>query len=326
MTPRTPRPQHVLGAYALAPSTDADRAEFYAALADLPIDALEHPLAMPDDPACDATSILRDTPAHLDLVVTCIPRTMKKLAADGSYGLASSNPAGRAAALADIAEVRDLARDLADRSGRARIRTIEIHTAPAPSDASARGTVGTSDAMRWSLDEITSWDLTGADVVIEHCDALVAGQEPAKGFWTLEDEITALLDHGHPALGLMLNWGRSAIEGRSAATPVAHAEAARASGLLRGVMFSGATDAATPWGAPWGDAHIAPSGDAHALASSADSLLDAAAVASVLAVAGPLEHVGMKIAAAPGTDLAGRIALAQAALDLLLHTRATLVR
>lgn len=326
MTPRTPGPQHLLGAYALAPSDDADRAEFNAALATLPIDALEHPLAMPGDPACDVDSVLRDIPAHLDLVVTCIPRTMKRLSTDGSYGLASSDTAGRAAAIADLADVRDLARELADRSGRARVRTIEIHTAPAPSHASARGTVGAADALRRSLDEITSWDLTGASVVIEHCDALVEGQEPAKGFWTLEDEIAALLDHGHPALGLMLNWGRSAIEGRSAAAPLAHAELACASGLLRGVIFSGATDRATPWGSPWADAHIAPAGEPAALAASSGSLLDDAAVASVLAAAGPLEHVGMKVTAAPGTDVSGRIAVARAALDLLPGTRANLVR
>lgn len=326
MTLPTPGPQRLLGAYALAPADDTARRDLYRALDELPIDALEHPLAMPGDPSCDIDAIGRDIPERLDLVVTCIPRTMKRLATDGTYGLASSDPAGRAAAVADLTDVRDLALALADRAGRPRVRTVQIHTAPAPMHASARGTVGSADAFRRSLDEITGWDLAGAAVVVEHCDALVDGQTPAKGFWTLDDEIAAILDHGHPTLGLNLNWGRSAIEGRSATTPLDHAVAAREAGLLRGIIFSGATDTETPWGAPWGDAHIAPAGDDPALAPSAASLLDAAAVTATLAAAGPLDHVGMKITAAPGTDVPGRLALARAALDLLARAHEGLAR
>ncbi len=324
----TPRPARALGAYALAPAIDDASAvsAFYDGLRDLEIDAIEHPLMAAGHPSLEPAWQRR----HLhdwSLIVTAIPRTMVRLGEGPGYGLASSDEDGRLAALRDLAEVRDLALRLADEAGRPRVLAVEVHSAPAPTHASARGVVGSVGAFARSLAEIATWDLAGAEIVIEHNDALVAEQEPAKGFFELADEIAvARAVGGHPAaggrptIGLSVNWGRSAIEGRSTSTPLAHTRAAADAGVLRGIIFSGATDQESAWGAPWDDEHIAPRGDDPALATSSASLLGLPEMRATLAAAGDaaLTFVGAKVTTQPpAADVATRLAVASATLALL---------
>lgn len=284
-----PRPARALGAYALAPAIDDASAvsAFYDGLRALEIDVIEHPLMAAGHPSLEPAGHPSLEPAwqrrHLhdwSLIVTAIPRTMVRLGEAPGYGLVSSDEDGRLAALRDLAEVRDLALRLADEAGRPRVLAVEVHSAPAPTHASARGVVGSAGAFARSLAEIATWDLAGAEIVIEHNDALVAEQEPAKGFFALADEIAVAravggtpAAGGRPTIGLSVNWGRSAIEGRSTSTPLAHTRAAADAGVLRGIIFSGATDQESAWGAPWDDGHIAPRGDDPALATSSASLL-----------------------------------------------------
>lgn len=329
----TPRPARTLGAYALAPTIDDTHAvgEFYDGLRALEIDAIEHPLMATGHPSLDPAWQRR----HLhdwQLVVTAIPRTMVRLGQGSGYGLASSDEDGRLAALADLAEVRDLALRLADEAGRRRVLAVEVHSAPAPTHASARGVVGSAGAFARSLAEIATWDLAGAEIVIEHNDALVAEQEPAKGFFPLADEIAVARAVGgapaggapaggaHPVIGVSVNWGRSAIEGRSASTPLTHTRAAAEAGVLRGIIFSGATDQESAWGTPWDDGHIAPRGDDPALAASSASLLGLPEMRATLAAAGdvPLAFVGAKVTTQPATaDVATRLEVARATLALV---------
>lgn len=324
-----PRPARILGAYALAPAIDdvAAVGAFYDGLRDLPLDAIELPLMAPGHPSLEVAWQRRHLHTHWQLVVTAIPRTMVRLATAPGYGLASSDDDGRRAALADLAEVRDLALRLADDAGRPRVTAVEVHSAPAPTHASARGVLGSAGAFARSLAEIASWDMAGAQLVIEHNDALVADQTPAKGFFPLADEIAvarALADvtlpDGRPAIGVSVNWGRSAIEGRSADTPVAHVRAAAEAGVLRGVIFSGATDAESDWGTPWDDGHIAPRGDDPALAASSASLLSLEEMRATLAAVGDaaLSFVGAKVTTQPaGADVEARLAVARATLALI---------
>lgn len=324
----SPRPARTLGAYALAPAIDDAHTvgEFYDGLRALEIDAIEHPLMAAGHPSLEPAWQRR----HLhdwQLVVTAIPRTMVRLGQAPGYGLASSDEDGRLAALADLRDVRDLALRLADDAGRPRVLAVEVHSAPAPTQASARGVVGSAGAFARSLAELAAWDLAGAEIVIEHNDALVVGQEPAKGFFPLVDEIAVARAVGgaetageRPRIGLSVNWGRSAIEGRSASTPLAHARAAAEAGLLRGIIFSGAAAEASPWGVPWDDGHIAPRGDDPALAASSASLLGLPEMRATLAAAGdvPLAFVGAKVTTQPAdADVATRLEVARATLALL---------
>ena len=325
----SPRPARILGAYALTPAIDdvAAVAAFYDGLRELPLDAIEVPLMASGHPSLDAAWQRRHLHAEWQLVVTAIPRTMVRLGTSPGYGLASSDEDGRRAALDDLAQVRDLAQRLADDAGRPRVTAIEVHSAPAPSHASSRGVLGSAGAFGRSLAELASWDLAGAQIVIEHNDALVDDQVPAKGFFPLADELAAAraladltLPDGRPAVGVSVNWGRSASEGRSPATPVAHVRAAADAGVLRGVIFSGATDVESAWGTPWDDGHIAPRGDDPALAASSASLLGLAEMRATLAAAGEasLSFVGAKVTTQPATaDVETRLAVARATLALV---------
>ncbi|UJP40751.1 DUF4862 family protein [Cellulomonas palmilytica] len=296
-----------LGAYALVAGLGPDETRAtYAALTDLAIAGLEVPLA-----AADAGDDWWR--AHVaeewDLVVTAIPTVMGRLAQDARYGLASDDEDGRQAALADVATAAALARRLADAAGRTRVTALQVHSAP-------RAPRATRDALARSLDDVAALDLAGALVTIEHCDATRPGWAPEKGFLEVDDELAVLA--GRDAR-LTVNWGRSAIEGRSAAAPVEHVRAAASAGLLGGVMLSGATDAATAWGDPWLDGHIAPRGEDPALAASVASLLGPDEVRATLAAAdGRAAYVGVKVTTHPDVrEPAGRVAVARAALAQL---------
>ena len=301
----------LLGAYAMAPTGPADEETFYAGVAELGVGGLELPLPLEGAPSSEPSWIARNVRPAWDLLVTCIPTVMGRLGSSPAYGLASTDEAGRARALDDVARAQDLALRLADEHGRRRVIAIQVHSAPGPAG-------GSQDAFARSLDQILAWDLAGAQVLVEHCDALVSQQTAAKGFLSIEDEIAAVGAAGAGAdqLGLSINWGRSAIEGRSAQTAVEHVRVAVEVGVLRAVILSGASDVRTPWGPAWSDAHIPPRGDAAALAASSASLLGPDEISATLRVAGDVPCVAVKISMRPkDASVHARLAVARAALD-----------
>lgn len=312
MSPTTQAHFPLLGAYAMAPTEPDQAAAFYRALAHVPLGGLEIPVPDSDsDP--DAVSVIagRLQPGW-QVMLTAIPVVMGRLATDPAYGLASADDASRAHTLADVARAVSLAHRLAELAGETRVTAIEVHSAPGPED-------GNADALARSLETIAGWDLAGAQIVIEHCDALVAGQKASKGFLTLADEIAAIRAIGSPAaLGIGINWGRSVIEGRDALTPVAHVAAAAQAGLLRAVVLSGASDRATPWGDAWGDAHIPSRGADAALAASDGSLLDDRAIAETLKAAGADALLAVKVSVRPrDATVNERVAVARAVVGQL---------
>ncbi len=240
MSPDLNRPLPLLGGYAMAPADPAESAAFYAALGELPLGGLEMPAPATDD-AIDARCRQPDAPAGLGRDARLIPVVMGHRVADPARGLASDDDEARGRALADVARAVELARRVADEDGTGRVTAIEVHSAPGPEQ-------GSISSLARSLATIADWDLAGAQIVLEHCDALGPAQTPSKGFLTLADEIAAIHAAGDPeAVGIGINWGRSAIEGRSASTPVEHVRMAREAHLLRAVVLSGATGSTTAW-------------------------------------------------------------------------------
>ena len=218
----------LLSGYIAAPEDPAEEDEFFAGLVGLGIGGLEHALPLEGTRSLEPAWVGAEPAARVG---------RRRLAgADDdapprrapTYGLGSLDEDQRAHALADVARARDLAVTLAQADGRRRVSAIEVHSAPGP-----RG--GSVEAFSRSLDEILGWDLAGAELLVEHCDAYVPGPTPAKGFWTLEDELAVVRSKGLPAdvLGMCVNWGRSVIEGRSTATAVEHTQAVAEAGLLR---------------------------------------------------------------------------------------------
>ncbi len=237
-------------------------------------DSLEWPVATPDD---------------LSAIVTGVPGTTGHNAKDPDFGLGSPDEAGRQRAMEWLrGEAATVARLVADGHP---IRAVQIHSAP----------TGKSDANIFaeSLLEAATWDWGGVELWVEHCDAHVEGQKPEKGYLTLDQEI-AVLNRVAAAVpdvawGLVINWARSAIEGRSADTALEHIKQAAASGWLRHVGFSSAGDLESPWGGAWADQHLPLAGTSVAPEG---SLLGADEVAAAIEAAGDVSF-GLKIALRP---------------------------
>lgn len=309
-----------VSAYITAPTGHAAEDAFFDAVATLDVGGLEYALHPEGTRTLEPAWVDAHVPAAWDLVVTLVPTMTVRRAHRPAYGLGSTDEEQRRHALADVARARDLARALADRHGRRRVAAIEVHSAPGPRD-------GSLDALTRSLDEVLGWDLAGAELLLEHCDALVEGQEPAKGFHRLEDELRVVQGFGlaPDVLGMSVNWGRSAIEGRDPALAVAHTRAVADAGLLRALVLSGATDVDSAWGPAWSDTHIPPRGEDPALAASAVSLLGPDEVAATLAAAGDVPRVGLKWAARPAeADVAARLAIVRASIDQVVAARSAL--
>jgi hypothetical protein len=200
-------------------------------------------------------------------VLTGLPGTMNALGQDPLFGLASRATSGRTAALEFCRRLRDAVSTLNTRFGRQVVERVELHTAP---KQGLPGVAASTEALVDSLREVRGWDWLGATLAIEHCDAYVPGQPPQKGFLRLEQELEALTatQGARTPAGLVLNWGRSAIEGLSGETPLAHAKAAHKAGHLVGLMFSGACAHDAIYG-DWQDTH-APFAPAFDLANLAE--------------------------------------------------------
>jgi hypothetical protein len=310
---------YIVGAYAASPTTggwDPDlEADYYAALAADPrVGALEVPWTGRLHPHDDEW-LLAHLPASMRAVLTDIPRVALAVRDDPLYGLASDDADGRGRALRDAAALRDDVHRFHDGTGRRAVAAIELHSAP-------RASHGSAASLALSLADIARWDWEGAELVVEHCDALVPEHEPGKGFLALPDEVAAIRASATGA-GIGLNWGRSAIELRDPDRVVEHVALARESGLLRACIVSGASDREGHYPA-WADVHTVFRRSAEHPHGDADSLLTDDRVRAMVEAAGPDVALGVKLtwpAAVPGT-VADRVGMIRDALDALDRGRA----
>jgi hypothetical protein len=240
-------------------------------------------------------------------ILTLLPGTMNHLKEDKHFGLASADADGRRRAL-DFAETaRRAIERLHGHLGRKAVAAVSFHGAPRLADSGARSSL---EAFADSLTELRGRDWDGAELLVEHCDAAVPDHAPDKGFLRIEDECAAIkLSRGRAPARVLINWGRSAIEARSAAGPKEHLRRAREAGLLAGLFFSGATPIHPDYG-EWKDAHAPFSTSCPA------SILTPAAAKAALKEAGELSYLGLKIQPLPvSLGVPERLAMFQAGLD-----------
>jgi hypothetical protein len=244
-------------------------------------------------------------------VVTNIPGTIAAVAKDARYGLASSDPEGRAAAVQHVRLLHDQVRELQDANGEEAVKVVELHSAP----VAVAGASSIAD-LSASLVEIASWDWGSVQLILEHADALV-DHPHQKGWMALADEMTAVArarDESGQAIRHGVNWGRSAIESRDAQGPVEHLTTLRDAGVLGAFVVSGASGLATARSEPWGDVHLALSD------FEPESILTTHELERALAVIDldSLAFLGVKVGRdAHATTLAGRLAPGLATLHAL---------
>lgn len=323
-----------VGAYAAAPSltgwNPSAEGRFLKSVVELEgVAGLEVPFtgALHKD---DEAWFLQHLPEQADFVVTTIPGTMARLGSDPWFGLASTSTAGRRAAIDFIRDALKAVGRLNERVGRSAVVALEIHSAPW-ADGQRASTAALSD----SLNEISQWEWNGARLALEHCDAFVPGQAPAKGFLSLEEEAVAVRrvieSTGRP-MGIAINWGRSVLEQRRPEAAVEHINFLREGDLLGGFVLSGCAGVDTRYGAAWADVHVPPApaaaSDANPTEPALATDLDVLEIASLLTVermeeclrsAGPgtgSDFRGIKVAAPPNATVEQRVAVISKTLDL----------
>lgn len=278
------KPEFIVGAYASLPQGRPSQELYYMLLGEQSwVRGTELPF--PGDLANedDRHWLAEHLPAHWHTnSVTAIPGTMRRMNEDPWFGLASPQEAGRRDAIGFFEDLRRAVADVARVRGAQDIAYIELHSAPRR--------VADAERMEESLRLLASWDWSGARLVIEHCDRYIDGQEPEKGFLRLDDEIALCKELG---IGLTVNWGRSAVEGRSARTALEHVRRCADADALTGLMFSGAGPEETIYGYPWIDGHLPMNPD------EPTSLMDADAIAECMHAANtqkrPIAYVGAKV-------------------------------
>ena len=245
---------YFLSAYATSPSCgEVIESIYFKNIASRSeIRGIEHPYFF-DSEKYSINWLLANIPDHWELIITALPAFMEALKINPNIGLASINESDRCNAVLLIEKVNRYANKLNQVFGRNVIKALHLHSAPKNSYNSIRGS---KLSLKKSLDEIISMDWGDITLNIEHCDAYIHNYEPIKGFLSLEDEIEAIHSVGH--YGLVLNWGRSAIETRSINGPLKHLQKVIESKLLRGFVFSGCTDNPTSVYKAWADTHMPP--------------------------------------------------------------------
>jgi len=251
--------KYIVGAYATAPSLGTENKSLEQRFYDNLIDSipemrgLEIPFWGEDIHQFGSEFLLDIIKPDWDNVLSCIPGTMSSLANMPAFGLASDDEYGRAAAIAMHKRANGMLHKMNDYFGKQSIIAVQIATAPSmPVD----GVNSSMDSFLTSMNELLSWDWAEAKIVIEHCDSSFPGQPIAKGFFKLENEIKALESlNSEVELGVMINWARSAIEGRSTNTPVEHLTLASKNNVLSGLIFSGVSGNDARYG-DWNDTHM----------------------------------------------------------------------
>ena len=251
--------KYIVGAYATAPSlgiSNKDKEhEYYQKLVQVipEIRGLEVPFLGDAIHSFGSDFLLSLMLPNWENVLSCIPGTMYALATMPTFGLASNDEYGRTEAIAMHKRANQILHRMNDYFGNQSVISVQIATAPS---IPVQGVSSSMDAFLTSMDELLAWDWGGAKIVIEHCDAPVPKQSIAKGFLTLEEEIEALDSlSGDIELGVIINWGRSAIEGRSPEKPVEHLTLASEKNVLSGLIFSGVSSSDERYGS-WSDTHM----------------------------------------------------------------------
>ncbi len=253
-----------------------------------------------------------------EVVLTTIPGLFGRGGQNPLFGPASADESGRRESLTFLHNAWDATRRLAEIIGPERIAAVSI--ASAPTRTSMIGHEGRS-RFADSMTEVLSWDWGSTRVVVEHCDAFTDSGQSAKGYLALDDEIFAVLQANavserNAVVGV--NWGRSAIEGRSATTPLEHLQIAIDAGVLGEMIFSGCSSQPSEYGRAWADAHV-PS-----VAEEPTSLLTAMSIAECLELLTDLSDpvlTGLKISAPASFTAQERLGMLDRELQLLATAR-----
>lgn len=248
--------QYYISAYATSPSFHSwepeMEAEYFRQLrGDGRICGIEHPLFLNME-KYPMDWLLKNIPDQWNMVVTVLPALMQSSKNNPYFGLASVDESSRSCAVSLVEKGCDYIRLLENKFKREIVKAIHIHSSPKSEMFNVRGS---KEAFYKSLKEIRKINLH-VKINIEHCDAFMLGKNSEKGYLTIDDELDVIGEVG--GYGMILNWGRSAIETYSKVGPLSHIEQAMCEKMLEGFFFSGCSNEASSDYGQWKDTHMPP--------------------------------------------------------------------
>jgi hypothetical protein len=316
--------KYIVGAYATAPSLGIEdknlELRYYEEIKSLShIRGLEIPFWGEEIHRFGSDFLLDIIQPDWENVLSCIPGTaVGGLASNAKFGIASDDLKWREEAVAMHKRANQMLHKMNDRFGRQSILAVQLATGPS---VPVEGVSSSKESLLRSMEEILCWDWDGARVVIEHCDASNDGRPNAKGFLPLDQEIEVLqslaCDH---EVGVLINWARSAIEGRDSNKPIEHLKMATQHKLLSGLIFSGVSSVDDQYGS-WSDSHMPFAQSFGVKHFEVNSLLTQEAIQNSLAVVEleKLDYIGVKLLSMPldSQDIKRRIGLNEDGISIL---------
>ena len=124
----------------------------------------------------------------------------------------------------------------------------------------------------------------------------------------------------HRNIGIIINWARSAIEGKNVETPVEHIKLALKNNILSGLMFSGVSDNDNRYG-NWKDMHMPFAQSFNTKFYEKKSLLTHENIIKTLKLlnVNDLDYLGVKLLSIPigGSSLKRRVGVNKDAIKIL---------
>ena len=320
--------RYIVGAYATSPnlfSWDQDSEfTYFNKLKELnSIRGLELPFWGESLHQFDDQWLLSNLHPNWQNVLTCVPGTMKNLESDPYFGLASKNQSSRKNSIKFYLNAYKSVNQLKNNFGDNSVIAILITSSPF---FNGEQLYANKENFIISLSEILSWDWGKTKLLIEHCDAFSnENLNPQKGFLSIEDEIDSILmlnSKYDSNIGVVINWGRSAIEYKDINGPLLHIKYAINHNILSGLMFSGTTDNENNLYGAWSDLHMPPSNYLDFKFFESESLMSYNNIKKTLAKCDydKLDFIGIKLLAQPSnSNIEKRISINRDTMTLIDH-------
>lgn len=315
----------IVGAYATSPTllswNEKKEINFIQAIRTTlnPIYGLELPFYGDSIHLHDETLFLSLLDKNWNYVMTSLPGVMMALENNIHFGLASDNINGRKEAINFYKQATQSIKKINRYFGTNKVHYISLATAPS---LKSEGVSSSMNSLEISLEELLSFDWSGAKIVIEHCDS---GRidNPVKGFLSIEEEIEVIqkINSKYNAdIGLSINWARSAIEFRNEDGANKHIKKVLESNMLSGLIFSGTGSRESEYG-KWSDLHMPVAKENYITNYENTSLLSKKNIYNCLIDSNyeSLDYIGIKVLAMPISDatLERRIGINRDAMNVI---------
>jgi len=230
-------------------------------------------------------------------VVTAVPASFSQLKHNIHFGLASKNDQGRESALKVHRELNNIVKEINDKKGKLAVSHIQLCSSPSFPNKDVHSS---ENSLKSSIEELLSWDWDGANLVLEHCDTHNIEGSYQKGFMPITKELNIIEYFKESNMGMVLNWGRSVLEGKNTNSILDHIDLCQEKQCLNGFIFSGTSKKDLNYGT-WEDQHMPFFREASSVKGLESSLLNEESAAKTMKrlKLDDLSYIGFKLQLLP---------------------------